>query len=133
MNHKILAIAIAFNTLIGAVLGQDMRKGSPPQADSSPPNRASTAGVAVPSSQPTGVEQTAPTSDSPTLAPDKSRIAFVSSLAQNLGIWLINIDGSNLRSLVADTTTTNREPAWSPDGSQIAFSSDRSGTVDLWT
>src|SRR5438552_1798085 len=102
MNHQSLAITIIFYTLIGcsAVLGQGTRKGQPPLADSSPPNRGSMADVARPSNQPTGAEQPTPSSDSPMLAPDKSRIVFGSSLTQSLGIWLVNLDGSNLKPLL---------------------------------
>ena len=48
-------------------------------------------------------------------------IAFVSSRGSSpgsLGIWLINRDGSNLRSLVSPGTA----PSWSPDGRAVYYS-----------
>ena len=70
---------------------------------------------------------------SPTWSPDGLQIAFRSDTFDvgNWDIYLIDIDGQNLRQL-----TTNRGddqyPAWSPNGTEIAFSSDRSGKSQIY-
>jgi Tol biopolymer transport system component len=53
------------------------------------------------------------TGDSPTWAPDSSRLAFFHSG----GIWTIAADGSDLQMRVAN----GESPAWSRDGKMIAF------------
>jgi Tol biopolymer transport system component len=57
----------------------------------------------------------------PVWSPGSESIAFVSSrggsVAAPLGIWLVNRDGSNLRSLVTPAVG----PTWSPDGSAVYY------------
>jgi Tol biopolymer transport system component len=53
--------------------------------------------------------------ESPSFAPDGSRIAFGVSLG---GIWVVNADGSRPKRL---TKKLGRWPSWSPDGSKIVF------------
>ena len=52
----------------------------------------------------------------PAVSPDGSSIAFV----RQGGIWLMNFNGTNQRSIGA----TGTDPAWSPDGTKIAFTHD---------
>jgi Tol biopolymer transport system component len=56
----------------------------------------------------------------PSWSPDGSEIAFASTRPWNdtWSIWVIGVDGSNLRRITAEFATA---PAWSPDGTQIAY------------
>ncbi len=72
----------------------------------------------------------------PTWSPDGSRIAFASLGTGELGLYVVNADGTGLRRLTADPEpATHRDyaPAWSPNGERIAFASDRDGTMQIWT
>ena len=67
----------------------------------------------------------------PVFSPDGTRIAFMSTRDGNAEIYVMNVDGSNLRRLTnhpADDVT----PTWSPSGGQIAFTSDRSGRPQIY-
>lgn len=74
-------------------------------------------------------------------SPDGERIAFwgcPGSLAndctagEDLDVWVVNWDGSDLRNLTEDSTANDSHPDWSPDGQQIVFDSDRSGDPQLY-
>lgn len=67
----------------------------------------------------------------PTWSPDGQRIAFESDRSGNWEIWVVNVDGTGLRSLT-DHPAQDRFPAWSPEGATIAFTSDRAGNLDVW-
>ena len=45
---------------------------------------------------------------------------------------MINVDGSDLRNLTADSDANDGNPDWSPDGKEIVFSSDRGEDFDLF-
>ncbi len=64
--------------------------------------------------------------NNPKLAPDGRRIAFHSTLENNLDVFCVNADGSGLTRLTLDPAH-DMYPEWSPDGSQILFTSQRGG------
>jgi dipeptidyl aminopeptidase/acylaminoacyl peptidase len=54
----------------------------------------------------------------PSWSPDGTRIAFAGwTDHENVGVYAVNIDGTDLRELTGRATS----PSWSPDGSRIAF------------
>ena len=69
----------------------------------------------------------------PTWSPDGLQIAFRSDIfdERNWDIYLIDIDGKNLRRLTTHRGD-DRYPAWSPDGTELAFSSDRNGKSQIY-
>jgi len=44
------------------------------------------------------------------------------------GIWVMNVDGSNIRKLIDN----GEYPSWSPDGTKIAYTDDRKENGRLW-
>ena len=76
------------------------------------------------------------------LSPDGEQFAFwgcPGSIAydcvpqeEDLDVWAVNWDGSNLRNLTEDSAANDAHPDWSPDSKQIVFDSDRSGTPQLY-
>ena len=74
-------------------------------------------------------------------SPDGERIAFwgcPGSLAndclpgEDLDVWVVNWDGSNLTNLTEDFIEDDSHPDWSPDGTQIVFDSWRSGKAEIY-
>jgi Tol biopolymer transport system component len=74
-------------------------------------------------------------------SPDGERMAFwgcPGSLAndclsgEDLDLWVMNWDGSNLRNLTEDSAADDSHPDWSPDGRQIVFDSRRSGKAEIY-
>jgi TolB protein len=69
--------------------------------------------------------------ESPRLAPDGKRLAWVSTRDGNQEIYTASADdGGQIVRLTNDPGFDNN-PAWSPDGKQIAFASSRSGTFQI--
>ncbi len=68
---------------------------------------------------------------SPAVSPDGTKIAFQSIRAGKQDIWLMDIDGTNLRNLTTATGNSSL-PAWSPDGQRLAFVSDRDGNPEIY-
>ena len=64
-------------------------------------------------------------------SPDGKWIAFDSNRSGNVDIWIMRIDGTELRQL---TTHPAHDwgPNWSPDGKMLAFHSLRNGNRDLF-
>ena len=74
-------------------------------------------------------------------SPGGERIAFwgcSGSLAndclpgEDLDVWVVNWDGSDLRNLTEDSAANESHPDWSPDGGQVVFDSDRSGDPQIY-
>ena len=74
-----------------------------------------------------------PASDlNPAWSPDGTKIAFASSRKGNLGIYVMNDDGSNPINLTQSPDGGDWSPDWSPDGSRIAFNSRRDGNEEIY-
>jgi Tol biopolymer transport system component len=71
----------------------------------------------------TGARQITHLTDSdaawPAWSPDGTRITFERGFENHAGIYTMNADGTNLRSLTP--RGLNGEPTWSPDGKRITF------------
>ncbi|NDJ52665.1 MAG: protein kinase [Chloroflexi bacterium] len=69
--------------------------------------------------------------DSGALLPPPSggdRLAFVSDRTGNFDLYLIDIDGSNLRQLTSNERD-DLSPSWAPDGDRIVYSAQTSATT----
>ena len=64
---------------------------------------------------------------SPVISPDGSKVAYVSDSSSQYNIYLMNIDGSNVKQLTTDGSSFY--PAWSPDGLKLAYASP----TEIWT
>jgi RHS repeat-associated protein len=74
--------------------------------------------------------------DSPTLSPDSTTVAFVSTRSGSAHLWRIDAGDvgekrGTARQLV-NGPGIDANPAWSPDGKLIAFDSTRDGSRHLW-
>ncbi|MEW5700908.1 MAG: S9 family peptidase [Candidatus Zixiibacteriota bacterium] len=73
----------------------------------------------------------------PMVSPDGKQVVFVlrkTDLEANRGrtdLWLVGVDGTNLRQLTTDPAG-DFNPRWSPDGKSIWFLSTRSGSAQVW-
>jgi Tol biopolymer transport system component len=67
----------------------------------------------------------------PDWSPDGRQIAFASTLAGSWDIYVIDVDGENLR-LVFDSPAFEDHPVWRPDGRAIAFLSSIEGSNQIY-
>jgi Tol biopolymer transport system component len=67
------------------------------------------------------------------ISPDGSTLAFVSDTSGRNQVWVVDMDGSELRRLTNDRYEAT-DPAWSPDGTKVVFVGLGDGTTrDLFT
>ena len=73
----------------------------------------------------------------PAVSPDNKWVAFAvrdTDVEANRGrfdLWMVGIDGSNLRRLTSHPDN-DTDPAWSADGKWIYFISNRGGASQVW-
>ena len=77
---------------------------------------------------------------SPMLAPDGSRIAFVSNRTGRPRIFVCDLDGSNVRRLTPERTGMlglhlyqQHSPTWSADGNRVFYVSSRNGAYEIYS
>jgi TolB protein len=59
-------------------------------------------------------------------------IAFTANRLGRAGIWVVNVDGTGLRSVV-DLPGADELPSWSADNTRIAFETDDAGGEEIYT
>jgi TolB protein len=60
------------------------------------------------------------------------KVAFMSNRTGRWEVYVVNIDGSELRQLTNSGSYNSGLPSWSPDGNYIAFVSDRDNQWAIW-
>ena len=67
----------------------------------------------------------------PAVSPDGSRIAFTSTRDGNYDVYVMDIDGKNVKRI---THSDEREdyPAWHPDGQHLVYVAEHGGRFDLF-
>jgi len=66
----------------------------------------------------------------PSFSPDDNRIVFSGTRGGVTDLFIVDIDGKNLKQLTSDLNG-DLQPSWSPDGKRIAFATDRGPQTDL--
>jgi TolB protein len=66
----------------------------------------------------------------PVLSPDGQTVAFTRWQGETGSVWLINIDGTQERS-VLENVKQAKGPDWSPDGSQLVMNFQQGGRLDF--
>jgi tricorn protease-like protein len=71
----------------------------------------------------------------PAVSPDGKQIAFISDRGGISNLWVMDIDGKNLKQLSTEKTNLIHSPKWQPDGQYIAVTkgimSSRRGNLAL--
>ena len=80
----------------------------------------------------TRITDSAERDDQPSLSPDDSRVAFVSTRDGNPEIYVANLEGEGVRR-ITNNAFVDGSPSWSPDGNTLVFQSSRNGVNDLFT
>ena len=68
----------------------------------------------------------------PFFSPDGLWIGFVSDRDGDYDLWIMDVNGDNLRKLTSDDSDTVGWYAWSPDGTRIAFDSNLDGDYEIY-
>ena len=55
----------------------------------------------------------------PAISPDGKKVAFVSDRNGLSNVWVMNIDGTNLRQITQEKSNLIHSPKWSPDGEYL--------------
>ena len=66
-------------------------------------------------------------------SPDNNRIMFLAVSETGAEIYVVNIDGSDLRPLTNNSAERHGHARWSPDGSRIVFTSTKDGNPEIYT
>ena len=69
----------------------------------------------------------------PSWSPDGSRIAFSSLRSGQMGIYVMDADGTDVAPILVDVGVSNETPSWSPDGAKIAFETTDMGVTNIAT
>jgi len=104
---------------------------SPTPSQTAPPLLPSDTPVPAPSDTPVPAPSDTPPPSPTPEPPHPDRVAFWSNHDGSWQIYLIDVDGSNLRKLVDEATYTYSPPDWSPDGTRIAFISSYASGSNL--
>jgi Tol biopolymer transport system component len=67
----------------------------------------------------------------PSISPDGTRIAFSTNRDGNWEVYVMDVDGSNLRNITNHPSLDNN-PRWSWDGTKIVFRSERDGNAEIY-
>lgn len=67
----------------------------------------------------------------PRISPDGSKVAFVSTIANNTDIYILDIN-SGVISQVTNAPEKDSSPSWSPDSQRLAFESFRDGNLEIY-